>query len=42
MALLPSSETALGAYLRDRREKLDPAAFGLPMARWRTPGPDLV
>lgn len=28
----------LGAYLRDRREKLDPAAFGLPPGRRRTPG----
>ena len=26
------------AYLKDRREKLDPAAFGLPSARRRTPG----
>lgn len=28
----------LGAYLRDRRGKLDPAAFGLPLERRRTPG----
>ena len=28
----------LGAYLKDRRAKLDPAAFGLPLARRRTPG----
>ena len=28
----------LGAYLRDRRAKLDPAAFGLPPGRRRTPG----
>lgn len=28
----------LGSYLRDRRERLDPAAFGLPMTRRRTPG----
>jgi transcriptional regulator with XRE-family HTH domain len=28
----------LGAYLRDRRSRLDPAAFGLPLARRRTPG----
>lgn len=31
-------ESALGAYLRDRRTKLDPAAFGLPLTRRRTPG----
>jgi len=28
----------LGAYLRDRREKVDPAALGFPLARRRTPG----
>ena len=28
----------LGAYLRDRRAKLDPAAFGFPAERRRTPG----
>lgn len=28
----------LGAYLRDRRAKLDPATFGLPLKRRRTPG----
>ncbi len=28
----------LGAYLKDRRAKLDPAAFGLPSTRRRTPG----
>ena len=32
-----SSETPLGAYLRDRRTKLDPAAFGFA-GRRRTPG----
>ncbi|WP_396331296.1 helix-turn-helix transcriptional regulator [Burkholderia anthina] len=31
-------DNLLGAYLRDRREKLDPAALGLPTARRRTPG----
>ncbi|RZI60837.1 MAG: XRE family transcriptional regulator [Rubrivivax sp.] len=31
-------DNVLGAYLRDRRERLDPAAFGLPMTRRRTPG----
>src|SRR4051812_11894581 len=29
---------SLGAYLRDRRAKLDPTAFGLPSQRRRTPG----
>jgi transcriptional regulator with XRE-family HTH domain len=33
-----NEENLLGAYLRDRRAKLDPAAFGLPLARRRTPG----
>ncbi|KAB0633046.1 helix-turn-helix transcriptional regulator [Burkholderia latens] len=33
-----ASDNLLGAYLRDRREKLDPAALGLPVARRRTPG----
>jgi len=28
----------LGAYLRDRREKLDPAALGFALTRRRTPG----
>ncbi|MFT3728495.1 MAG: helix-turn-helix transcriptional regulator [Terricaulis sp.] len=35
---LQTSESALGAYLRDRRAKLDPTAFGLPLTRRRTPG----
>jgi transcriptional regulator with XRE-family HTH domain len=30
--------TLLGTYLKDRRAKLDPAAFGLPPERRRTPG----
>jgi transcriptional regulator with XRE-family HTH domain len=34
----PATEMLLGAYLRDRRAKLDPAAFGLPPRRRRTPG----
>src|ERR1700749_66797 len=33
-----TDEKSLGAYLRDRRAKLDPAAFGLPLKRRRTPG----
>jgi len=28
----------LGTYLKDRRAKLDPTAFGLPLRRRRTPG----
>ncbi len=31
-------DNALGTYLRDRRAKLDPTAFGLPTRRRRTPG----
>ncbi|MFK3648303.1 helix-turn-helix transcriptional regulator [Lysobacter enzymogenes] len=31
-------DSPLGAYLRDRRAKLDPAALGFPGARRRTPG----
>jgi transcriptional regulator with XRE-family HTH domain len=33
-----SHENRLGAWLRTRRAKLDPAAFGLPAKRRRTPG----
>lgn len=32
------TENALGAFLRDRRMRLDPASFGLPAGRRRTPG----
>lgn len=32
------SENPLGAFLKDRRTRLDPAAFGLPGTRRRTPG----
>lgn len=28
----------LGTYLKDRRARLDPAAFGFPLTRRRTPG----
>jgi transcriptional regulator with XRE-family HTH domain len=31
-------ENRLGTYLKDRRTKLDPAAFGFPAQRRRTPG----
>ena len=33
-----ASENLLGIYLRDRRTKLDPAAFGFSAERRRTPG----
>jgi transcriptional regulator with XRE-family HTH domain len=33
-----ANESLLGAYLKDRRAKLDPAAFGLSGGRRRTPG----
>jgi transcriptional regulator with XRE-family HTH domain len=35
---LSAEANLLGTYLRDRRAKLDPAAFGLPLSRRRTPG----
>ena len=35
---LATPENPLGAYLRDRRAKLDPAAFGFSATRRRTPG----
>lgn len=33
-----ANENLLGIYLKDRRAKLDPASFGLPLTRRRTPG----
>jgi transcriptional regulator with XRE-family HTH domain len=33
-----ATENSVGAYLRDRRTRLDPAALGFPMTRRRTPG----
>ncbi|WP_209440491.1 helix-turn-helix transcriptional regulator [Paraburkholderia dilworthii] len=33
-----ANDNPLGAYLKDRRTKLDPAAFGLSSTRRRTPG----
>jgi len=33
-----TDENLLGSFLRDRRTKLDPAAFGIPLKRRRTPG----
>ena len=38
MSELLAAENLLGTYLRDRRVKLDPAAFGFPAERRRTPG----
>src|SRR4029079_12598087 len=32
------TDNLLGAYLRDRRTRLDPAAFGFAVGRRRTPG----
>src|SRR5262249_55189617 len=33
-----TDDNLLGGFLRDRRTKLDPAAFGIPLTRRRTPG----
>src|SRR5258707_6483824 len=33
-----TNSNPLGTYLKDRRAKLDPAAFGFPPERRRTPG----
>jgi transcriptional regulator with XRE-family HTH domain len=33
-----ANDNPLGAYLKDRRMKLDPASFGFPLERRRTPG----
>jgi transcriptional regulator with XRE-family HTH domain len=38
MSVLVADDNGLGAYLKGRRTKLDPAAFGFPMTRRRTPG----
>src|SRR3954470_14982115 len=38
MVELAAAENVLGAYLRDRRARLDPVALGFPLARRRTPG----
>src|ERR1700743_2925208 len=38
MNQLLATENQLGTYLRDRRTRLDPAAFGFPAERRRTPG----
>jgi transcriptional regulator with XRE-family HTH domain len=38
MSELAAPENPLGTYLKDRRARLDPAAFGFPAERRRTPG----
>jgi transcriptional regulator with XRE-family HTH domain len=38
MVMAVASDNQFGSYLMDRRRKLDPAAFGFPSARRRTPG----
>ena len=35
---MAESENELGVFLKDRRARLDPAQFGLPLQRRRTPG----
>ncbi|HEY1708110.1 MAG TPA: helix-turn-helix transcriptional regulator [Rhizomicrobium sp.] len=35
---LDMTDNPLGSYLKDRRARLDPAAFGFPLTRRRTPG----
>ena len=36
--MLIATGNQFGSYLKDRRAKLDPAAFGFPLTRRRTPG----
>jgi transcriptional regulator with XRE-family HTH domain len=36
--MLIATDNQFGSYLKDRRQKLDPAAFGFPLTRRRTPG----
>jgi transcriptional regulator with XRE-family HTH domain len=38
MSTLLANDRGLGTYLKDRRARLDPAAFGFPPERRRTPG----
>src|SRR5476649_2340160 len=38
MSMPPATDNLLGTYLKDRRARLDPAAFGFPLTRRRTPG----
>src|ERR1700741_1265851 len=36
MSVLTTNDNVLGAYLKDRRTKLDPLAFGFSLSRRRT------
>jgi len=38
MSISGAHDNRLGTYLKDRRSKLDPATFGFPAGRRRTPG----
>src|ERR1700743_603918 len=38
MSSTVANDNLLGVYLKDRRTRLDPTAFGLPKERRRTPG----
>src|SRR5215472_5748653 len=38
MSVRYADDRRFGTYLKDRRSKLDPAAFGFPAGRRRTPG----
>src|SRR5579864_2390011 len=38
MSVLAPTNNGLGIYLKDRRTKLDPVAFGFSLTRRRTPG----
>jgi transcriptional regulator with XRE-family HTH domain len=38
MSVPATNDNLFGTYLKDRRAKLDPAAFGFPLTRRRTPG----
>src|ERR1700678_1068951 len=38
MSMPAANDNPLGTYLKDRRTKLDPAAFGIELTRRRTPG----
>jgi transcriptional regulator with XRE-family HTH domain len=38
ISMTAEADNLLGTYLKDRRTRLDPAAFGFPVARRRTPG----
>src|SRR5258707_14430122 len=38
MSMSATNDNLLGTFLKDRRAKLDPAGFGIPLTRRRTPG----